>query len=144
VATNRVADILVDLVPMEPPILANHLLADAERDLLAMAEQELRSAVNKYQRLIAGATGPIAREGLETSQLAIEAAERELWHLRAELLGWSRPAWAPRASLIADWFSTEDSAYDELEGRALVVAHATTGPNQMDLMDESPNGTARQ
>lgn len=49
------------------------------------------------------------------AQAAVEAVERELWRLREELLGWSRPSWAPSATLVADWFSDEDAIYDEAE-----------------------------
>jgi len=45
----------------------------------------------------------------------VDTAEAALWQLREELLGWPRPAWAPRASLVADWFSDEDRVYDDVE-----------------------------
>jgi hypothetical protein len=48
------------------------------------------------------------------AQAAIEQAEQELWRVRAELLGWARPSWAPDAALVADWFSAEDESYDEI------------------------------
>jgi hypothetical protein len=48
------------------------------------------------------------------AQVEIQAAEGDLWKLREELLGWARPASATRAELVADWFSDEDRAYDDL------------------------------
>jgi len=44
----------------------------------------------------------------------VETAEREVWRLREELSGWSRPAWAPGAALLADWFSEDDAVYDDI------------------------------
>ena len=43
-------------------------------------------------------------------------AEAELWRLREELLHWRRPAWAPSAASVADWFSVEDADYDQCAG----------------------------
>ena len=45
----------------------------------------------------------------------IDALEYELWRLRRELLDEIRPAWAPKAAFVADWFSKEDEAYDALD-----------------------------
>ena len=56
-----------------------------------------------------------AREMAE-AQAAIESAGAELWRLREDLLGWHRPAWAARATLVSDWFSDEDSVYDAPHG----------------------------
>jgi hypothetical protein len=69
------------------------------------------------------------RHQLDAALVAIEGAERELWRLRGELFRWTRPAWAPSASLVADWFSEEDRVYDKVTGLPIVVARATTGPN---------------
>jgi hypothetical protein len=93
-------------------------LTAAERARLESVHARLREAVAAYERflggsLAAGETVPLhgAREVAE-AQAAIESAESELWQLREELLGWHRPAWAPRATLVSDWFSEEDSVYD--------------------------------
>ena len=41
-----------------------------------------------------------------------------LWQLREQLLGWARPPWAPRASLVGDWYSDEDADYDQMTSSA--------------------------
>jgi len=78
----------------------------------------LREAVAGYERFIGTTLTPgedvpahNAREMAE-AQEAGDTAEAELWRLREELLGWRRPGWAPRAALVSDWFSDEDSVYD--------------------------------
>lgn len=93
-------------------------LTAAERARLESAHARLRQAVAAYERFLGGPLVPgepvpvhDAREMAE-AQAAIESAESELWRLREELLGWHRPAWAPRATLVSDWFSDEDSVYD--------------------------------
>lgn len=43
----------------------------------------------------------------------VKKAEAELWSLREELLGWTRPPWAQSAEEVEDWFSPEDAIYDE-------------------------------
>ena len=53
-------------------------------------------------------------ERVRAAQERVEGAEVRLWELRDRLLGWSRPSWAASASLMSDWFSDEDSVYDEL------------------------------
>ena len=61
-----------------------------------------------------GAPVAIAAAGeMRDAQLAVEAAEAQLWSVRQELLGWTRPPWAPSATLAADWFSDEDTVYDD-------------------------------
>ncbi len=93
-------------------------LTEQERDRLERAHALLREAVAEYDRFLGGTLTPgeqapvhDAREVAE-AQAAIESAEAELWRLREELLGWHRPAWAQRATLVSDWFSEEDSVYD--------------------------------
>jgi hypothetical protein len=56
----------------------------------------------------------VSGTAMREAQEGIEAAESRLWDLRERLLGWPRPSWAPSASLVSDWFSDEDSVYDEL------------------------------
>lgn len=76
-------------------------------------------AVSDYQRLTDPALKPNAdvpshpASELADAQRAVEQAERELWELREELLGWTRPSWTPDATFTADWFSEEDTVYDE-------------------------------
>ena len=93
-------------------------LTEQERDRLERAHAQLRKTVAEYEQFVGGPLGPgdqvpvhDARE-MSEAQAAIESAEAELWRLREELLGWHRPAWAPRATLVSDWFSDEDSVYD--------------------------------
>lgn len=43
----------------------------------------------------------------------VKKAEAELWSLREELLGWTRPPWAQSAEEVEDLFSPEDAIYDE-------------------------------
>lgn len=86
-------------------------LTDGERGLLALAVEHLRAAVVEYQFVTE--TG-VDRVRIERAQVAVASAEGELWCLRASLLRWQRPSWAPSASLVADWFSPEDAIYDEV------------------------------
>lgn len=93
-------------------------LTDQERVQLVRAHRQLRKAIAGYERFIGGPLAPGEQvpvhdaHQMADAQAAVEAAEAELWRLREELLGWRRPAWAPRATLVADWFSDEDSVYD--------------------------------
>lgn len=95
-------------------------LSGEDRARLEVARQELAAAVAAYQRFIGGALVPgepmlVVNAGeLGDAQGAVELAEANLWQLREQLLGWSRPSWAPNAALIADWFSEEDAIYDEV------------------------------
>jgi len=50
---------------------------------------------------------------MAVAQAEVQAAEDNLWQLRAELLGWERPPWAPRATQVTAWMSDEDQIYDE-------------------------------
>ena len=85
----------------------------------------LRDAVAAYERFVGGALEPgqpVAvhdAEVVKAAQAAIEAAEDRLWQLREELLGWARPSWAPSAALTSDWFSEEDSVYDDVPETSL-------------------------
>jgi len=78
----------------------------------------LRQAVEEYEPLVGeprrGSTVSVhPADQVAREQDAVETAERELWALREELLGWERPSWAPSAAFTADWFSDEDSVYDK-------------------------------
>lgn len=82
-------------------------LSPDDRARLETAHRDLRDAVAAYER--ADAAGD-----MKAAQEAVEAAEDRLWQLREELLGWARPSWAPGAALTSDWFSEEDSVYDDV------------------------------
>jgi hypothetical protein len=92
-------------------------LTEDERARLENAHRRLREAVKAYDRFIGRPLkmGEIPAHDFDKVALAqaeVEAAERELWQVREELLHWPRPAWAPGATLVADWFSDEDTVYD--------------------------------
>ena len=93
-------------------------LTAEERLLLEGAHRRLRDAVAAYQTLTAvaleaGAAVPAQDpRAVAAAQAEVEEAERELWKLRARVLGWVRPSWAPSAVFEADWFSDEDAVYD--------------------------------
>ncbi len=83
--------------------------------MLLAAHAELRAAVAAYEPLIAAEPRGEDVNGVNAVELrAAQERVEALWQLRAKLSGWLRPSWPPRASLVADWFSVEDSAYDEL------------------------------
>jgi hypothetical protein len=101
------------------PAKSESELTEQERDLLENAHRRLREAVVTYEQLLSHprpAGEPVAVHDFDqvaNSQAEVEAAERELWQVRQEVLGWPRPPWAPRATHVADWFSPEDATYDE-------------------------------
>lgn len=94
-------------------------LTPADHQRLEAAYRRLRDAVDGYAPYLGGALPPGESvqahhaHDVAQAQAAIEAAEDELWRLREELLGWTRPASAPRATQVAEWFSDEDRIYDE-------------------------------
>jgi len=95
-------------------------LSAGDRARLEAGHRDLRDAVAAYERFLGGPLGPgqpapehVADE-MKAAQEAVEAAEDRLWQLREELLGWARPSWAPGATLTSDWFSEEDSVYDDV------------------------------
>jgi hypothetical protein len=79
-------------------------LSEAQRRELSGALEQLRAAIAASE----AADDPVA------AQETIDRAEEHLWGLRERLLGWSKPPWTPRASLVADWFSSDDAVYDEV------------------------------
>ncbi|MGH8975667.1 MAG: hypothetical protein ACRD0C_20985 [Acidimicrobiia bacterium] len=95
-------------------------LTERERRILADAHAELRQAVEAYEPFLGKELRPgepvpvVSADGMRAAQERVEAAEDRLWQLRERLLGWARPAWAPRASLVSDWFSDEDADYDQV------------------------------
>ena len=94
-------------------------LTEQERAKLEHAHRRLREAVIAYEQIVGRALQPNRPvpvqdfDNVARAQAEVEAAERELWQIREEVLGWPRPSGAPRATHVADWFSAEDAAYDE-------------------------------
>jgi hypothetical protein len=101
------------------PAKSDSELTEQERAKLENTHRRLREAVVEYERALGHALEPGKRvpvqdfDKVASAQVEVEAAERELWQLREEVLGWPRPSWAPRATHVADWFSAEDAVYDE-------------------------------
>ena len=94
-------------------------LSPADRQRLKDAHRALRAAYEPFTlgtELQPGQPVPThPLDKMAKAQAAVEAAERELWRLREELLGWARPSWAPTAASVSDWFSPDDSVYDEVD-----------------------------
>ncbi|MEE9416192.1 MAG: hypothetical protein V3V01_12980 [Acidimicrobiales bacterium] len=95
-------------------------LSDEQRSKLKAAHQDLRNAVAGYEKYIdvsAGKRSQLVADSkvLREAQDAVERAEDRVWRLQEDLLGWSRPQWVPGAAMLADWFSDEDSAYDDVD-----------------------------
>ena len=94
-------------------------LAPEDRDRLERAQKRLREATDKYEPFRGGELTPDQdvpvhdAKAMAVAQAEVQDAENALWQLREELLGWARPAWAPNAALVADWFSDEDRIYDK-------------------------------
>ena len=55
----------------------------------------------------------MSADAMRVAQERVEAAERSLWELRERLLGWTRPSWAPPATLVSDWILEDDPGYDD-------------------------------
>jgi hypothetical protein len=98
-------------------------LVPEQRQRLERAHRRLREAVEAYEQYLGGPLEP-GREvpvqdagAVAKAQAAVDEAEAELWRVREELLGWTRPPWAPAAALVPDWFSDEDRVYDDIETR---------------------------
>ena len=95
-------------------------LTPDERAQLEAAHRELQAAVDGYQSFLGGELAPGANvkvhdaRDMAEAQSQVAVAEDRLWKVREELLGWARPAWAPSAALVSDWFSEEDAVYDDL------------------------------
>ena len=104
---------------MDEPQKAIEELSTEERATLETAHERLRQAVADYDKFVGGAlpagrdTPTLKAEEMEASQAEVQEAEAELWTLREMLLGWRRPSWAQSATAVSDWFSEEDSDYDD-------------------------------
>jgi hypothetical protein len=120
-ATLVVRTVTMGLVSATPTRSEGELTED-ERARLGNAHRRLREAVSAYDQFIGRPLKmgePLPAHDFDKVALAqaeVEAAERELWRVREEVLHWPRPAWAPRATLVVDWFSDEDAVYDEAPG----------------------------
>ncbi|MGI8492319.1 MAG: hypothetical protein ACR2KC_03825 [Acidimicrobiales bacterium] len=94
-------------------------LSSEEHQALDAAHVELRAAVEAYDAFLGkelqpGVDVPLVKaDEMQAAQGRVEAAERTLWELRERFLGWSRPAWAPTATLVSDWILEEDPGYDD-------------------------------
>lgn len=94
-------------------------LTEDERHALDAAHGELRGAIEAYEAFLgkdlkAGEQVPKVRtEVMQEAQERVEAAENELWELRERLLGWTRPPWAPPATLVSDWILEDDPGYED-------------------------------
>jgi hypothetical protein len=95
-------------------------LSPEDEERLREAHRRLREAVAAYEAFLGrelkpGEPVPVHQVGRTAeAQVTVEEAERELWRLREDLLGWVRPPWAPGAAHVADWFSDEDAIYDDI------------------------------
>ena len=102
------------------PSRAEAELSPEEHRALKAAHAELRAAVEAYEEFLGRELKPSepvpvhSATAMREAQERVEVAEARLWGLRERYLGWSRPSWAPSATLVSDWFSDEDSVYDEL------------------------------
>ncbi len=105
------------------PSRTEEQLTACERQKLDDADLRLRSAVAACEPFIGRElqpTEPVPVHDLTSiakAQAEVEVADQELWRLREELLGSVRPSWAPSATLVTDWFSSDDEVYDEVEAR---------------------------
>lgn len=100
------------------PIRSERDLPEVERHALVTAHAELRAAVAAYEAFlgqeipIGGDISVMSADEMRVAQERVETAERTLWELREQLLGWARPSWAPSATLVADWILEDDPGYD--------------------------------
>ena len=111
---HRYAGDVTDAADRDEPALSKK-----DRGRLEAAHRELRQAVDSYERFLGvpleGQPVPVHDDAeMRRAQEQVQAAEDYLWQLREQLLGWVRPLWAPRATLTSDWFSDEDTVYDDL------------------------------
>lgn len=89
------------------------------RAALEAAHAELRSAVEAYEAFLGKELQPhepipiMNADEMQVAQERVESAESNLWELRERLLGWTRPPWAPPATLVSDWILEDDPGYDD-------------------------------
>lgn len=106
------------------PTRSERDLSSEEHQALEVAHAELRAAVEAYEAFLGkefqpGADVPVMKaDEMLAAQERVDAAERKLWELREHLLGWTRPPWAPPATLVSDWILEEDPGYDSEPDRA--------------------------
>jgi hypothetical protein len=106
------------------PVHSEGQITPGQQKVLNDAYERLRAAAANNEPLVSqglkpGKSVPMHNPGdVARAQAEVEEAERELWRLREELLGWVGPSWAPSATLVADWFSDDDAVYDEMEPSA--------------------------
>ena len=104
---------------MDEPQKAIEDLSTEDRATLEAAHDRLRQTVGNYDKFVGGAlpvgldVPAFSAEEMEAAQVDVQEAEAELWRLREMLLGWRRPTWAQSATSVSDWFSEEDSDYDD-------------------------------
>ena len=104
---------------MDEPQKSLEDLSAEERGALEAAYERLRKAARDYDGILGVELQPgteVPAHGateMSAAQDEVQVAEAELWRLREELLGWRRPGWAQSATSVSDWFSKEDSDYDE-------------------------------
>jgi len=95
-------------------------LTDEQRLELESVNQRLRLAVDTYEKYLGGPLAPgqefpvLNATEVAEAQRRVEEAEQELWRLRERYLGWTRSSRATSAAFEADWFSSEDAIYDEV------------------------------
>lgn len=100
------------------PVRSERDLSQEERQALEATHAELRAAVEAYEAFLGpelqpGVHVPVVKaDEMGAAQERVDAAERRLWELREQLLGWTRPPWAPPATLVSDWILEEDPGYD--------------------------------
>lgn len=93
-------------------------LSEKERARLKDAHSRLRRAAEAYEpflgrRLPVTGDVPLHRqEAILKAQRELQAAEAELWRLREELLGWTRPTDAPSATQATEWILEEGDSAD--------------------------------
>lgn len=79
----------------------------------------MRAAVEAYENFLGAELLPGEGVSVEkvddllAAQERVELAEAKLWEVRERMLGWSRPSWAPPATLVSDWILEEDPGYDD-------------------------------
>ncbi len=104
---------------MDEPQKSLEDLSAEERATLEAAHKRLHDAVHGYERFLGVELKPGGSVPAHTSrqmgevQTEVQEAEADLWRLREELLDWRRPGWAQSATSVSDWFSDEDSDYDD-------------------------------